>query len=252
MTGELIAAAVSITPFMRVAARAVGRRQGELLGLGQGEHVLDVRAGDDPRGEVGADRRSCRERSDPALAGWGPGDHPDAPRVASVQAPAAMQQTVPHGPSPARSATARSSASSPAPPTRLVAAPREHAGRGGPARPRRGVARPLTGRPVSIPPPLGAGGRRHARRGRRARRDRLAAVRQRAHDLVQRLYDTGAFLRVEADIPLPVFDPRPRARDRRPAVRRPTSSGATVRRRRRRHAPATGPSRRCACRRRWR
>ena len=32
---------------------------------------------------------------------------------------------------------------------------------------------------------------------------------KRAHDLVQRLYDTGAFTRVEADIPVPVFDPSP-------------------------------------------
>jgi hypothetical protein len=30
---------------------------------------------------------------------------------------------------------------------------------------------------------------------------------KRAHDLVQRLYDTGAFTRVEADIPVPAFDP---------------------------------------------
>lgn len=31
---------------------------------------------------------------------------------------------------------------------------------------------------------------------------------KKAHDLVQRLYDTGAFVRVEADIPVPTFDPQ--------------------------------------------
>ncbi|MET0325245.1 MAG: S8/S53 family peptidase, partial [Ilumatobacteraceae bacterium] len=32
---------------------------------------------------------------------------------------------------------------------------------------------------------------------------------KRAHDLVQRLYDTGAFVRVEADIPIAAFEPSP-------------------------------------------
>jgi hypothetical protein len=35
---------------------------------------------------------------------------------------------------------------------------------------------------------------------------------KRAHDLVQRLYDTEAFLRVEADVPVPAFAPPPPAR----------------------------------------
>jgi hypothetical protein len=34
---------------------------------------------------------------------------------------------------------------------------------------------------------------------------------RRAHDLVQRLYDTGAFTRVEADVPVTAFDPPPAA-----------------------------------------
>lgn len=39
---------------------------------------------------------------------------------------------------------------------------------------------------------------------------------RRAHDLVQRLYDTEAFVRVEADIPVPTFDPPPPAGRRAP------------------------------------
>ena len=55
ITGELMAAAASMTPFIVLLPGAVGRGQGKALRLGQREDVLHVGPGDDARGEVGAD-----------------------------------------------------------------------------------------------------------------------------------------------------------------------------------------------------
>ena len=52
ITGEFSFAAVSMTAFIELRPDAVGGGKGEALGLGEGEDVLDVRAGDDAGGEV--------------------------------------------------------------------------------------------------------------------------------------------------------------------------------------------------------